>query len=88
MSTGLTLEEIGRIGQELYDREIKARVEPSLNGKYLVLDVVTGEYEIDDDDPEASDRLLARLPEAELYGVRIGYSAAYRIGWHPTAENP
>jgi len=80
MPATLSNEEIARLGLERYTRDIQARVETELSGQFRVLDVITGDYEIDEDDLTASDRLLARRPEAKTYGLRIGYSAAYRIG--------
>jgi hypothetical protein len=76
----LSTEEIARLGQERYDRDIRAKVEPLHRGEFLVVDVLTGEYEIAEDDLIASDRLLARIPQAILYGLCIGHPAAYRIG--------
>lgn len=80
MQTTMSIAEIAKVGQERYDRDIRTKIEPLHNGRFLVMDVTTGEYEIDDDDLTASDRLLDRSPQALLYGVRIGYPAAYRIG--------
>lgn len=73
-------DEIVRRGQELYDREIRARVEPEQNGRFLVVDVETGEYEIDDTAIDAIDRLQAKCPDAPVYIVRVGYPAAYKLG--------
>lgn len=67
-------------GQALYDAQIRAQVEEEHRGKFLILDVNTGDYEIDTEDIIASERLLARKPEAILFGVRVGYRAAYRLG--------
>jgi hypothetical protein len=75
-----TPEEIVRRGEEIYEREIRPRVEEGNKGKFLVIDIETGAYEMDEDDLAASDRLLARNPGAELYGLRIGYPAAYHLG--------
>jgi hypothetical protein len=47
---------------------------------FLVLDILSGQYEIADDDLIASDRLIAKKPDAILYRLRIGYPAAYRLG--------
>jgi len=80
MSTTLTNEEIARLGVERYERDIRSSVEPKYSGRFLVLDVLTGDYEIDNDDLAASDWLLERQPDASLYGIRIGYPAAYRMG--------
>ena len=72
------VEEIGRRGQALYDQRIRARVEPENNGKFLVLDVETGDYEIDERHMAATKRLRARRPTGILYGIRIGYRTCYQ----------
>lgn len=79
---GHTTEEIARRGREVYEREIRRAVEREHRGRFLVLDVESGDYEIADDDLDASERLLERRPDALLYGLRIGEGAAYRIGGH------
>ncbi len=71
--------QIGRRGQALYDQTLKAQVEEGSHGKFLILDVNTGDYEIDAEDLTASKRLLGRRPDAVLFGVRIGHRAAYRM---------
>ena len=74
-----TGQQIGQRGQALYDQQIRAQVEQDHRGKFLILDVNTGDYEIDAEDLTASERLLARRPDAALFGVRIGHRAAYRL---------
>jgi hypothetical protein len=76
----LSIEEISRRGEEIYERELRERVEPGNRGRFLVLDVQSGTYELGDDDLAATQRLLDRIPEAVPYGIRIGHPAAYRIG--------
>jgi hypothetical protein len=80
-------QEIGQRGQALYDQTIRAQVEAENRGKFLILDVNTGDYEIDAEDLNASERLLARRPDAVLFGVRIGYRAAYRLGGKKQANS-
>jgi hypothetical protein len=72
--------EVGRLGDEIYDREIRALVEPKYDGKFLVLDVLSGDYEIDDDDFEADRRSNAKHPEGVRYLIRVGYPAAFSFG--------
>ena len=79
---GYTTEEIARRGREVYEREVRREVEPEHRGRFLVLDVRSGDYEIADEDLDASERLLERRPDALLYGLRIGEGVAYRIGGH------
>jgi ABC-type branched-subunit amino acid transport system ATPase component len=71
--------EVSRIAREIYEREIKDKVEPEHRGKYLVLDILTGAYEIDEDDVVLSKRAAERFPEGVRYGMRIGYPASGRI---------
>ena len=77
----LTAEEIARRGEEIYARDLRARLETEENrGKFLIIDIATGAYEIDREDLAATERLLARHPHTMTYGLRIGYEAAYELG--------
>ncbi len=69
---GHTTEEVAQRGREIYARRIRREVEPEHEGRFLVVDVTTGDYEIADEDLEASERLLKRRPDALLYGQPIG----------------
>ena len=67
-----SLEEIGRRGQALYEQSIRPYVETDENiGKQIVIDIETGDYEIDDDGLAASRRLLAKHPGAALYELMV-----------------
>lgn len=74
-------EEIVQRGQEWYAQSIRPQVETEANiGKQIVIDIETGEYDVDEDGLAASKRLLAKRPDAALYGARIGYDAVYSLG--------
>lgn len=75
-----TANEIAQLGESIYSEKLRSQVEPDHKGEFLVLDITTGEYEIDASDVDALQRLRNRLPDAVIYGVRIGRRAAYRIG--------
>lgn len=79
---GYTTEEVARRGREIYARDVRRQVELEHEGRFVVVDITTGDYEVADDDLEASDRMLERNPDAILYGTRVGERAAYRIGAH------
>ena len=71
---------LGLRAQELYDR-LRADVEKPENiGKLIVMDVESGDYEIDHQGIESSRRLQSRHPEATLYALRIGYTAVEALG--------
>ena len=75
-----TAQEVELRGEALYAQHIRDKVHPQHQGKFLVIDIETGDYEIDADDLAAAKQLLANHPNAVIYGLRIGYPAAYRMG--------
>ena len=77
--SGRTAEELSRLGAETVDRLVRPLLRPEDDGKFVAVDVQSGEYEIDEDDYAAVSRLLARKPSAEVWLGRIGQSAAYRM---------
>jgi hypothetical protein len=72
-------EEVGRIGENIYQRDIRPHVMPQHKGEFLVLDIETGDYEVGTDDLPTEKRLRARRPNGVLYGMRIGYTSAYTL---------
>jgi hypothetical protein len=77
---GLTKEQVVQRGREIYEREIRAKVEPEHDGEFLVVDVTTGAYEVAVDGITAARRIRKRNPEALLCFLRVGHPTAYRIG--------
>lgn len=73
-------EEFARRGDEIYERDLRPVVEAGNEGKYIAIDLETGAYEIDADELAASDRLLARRPEAQIWLRQIGSRYARRFG--------
>lgn len=73
-------EEFARRGQEIYERDVRPRVDPSDEGKFAAIDIETGRYELDGDDYTATERLLRDNPEAQIWLVRVGYRTTYHIG--------
>ena len=78
-------DEFAHRGQELYERDIRSKVEAGNKGKFLAIDIGTGAYEVDSDDYTATEHLLARCPDAQIWLMRIGYPTAYRIGSRQSA---
>jgi hypothetical protein len=75
-----TLDELARLGEEIFDRQVRPVLRPEDDGKYVALDVETGDYEINEDDYTAVARLRARNATADVWLMRAGYRAACRIG--------
>jgi hypothetical protein len=73
-------DEIARRGRTLYDERIRHLVEPEQNGRFLALDIDSGEYETDDSSIGAVQRMRARFASPVLYLVRVGYPTAFKVG--------
>ena len=72
-------EETGRLGKEIYDRQIRPKLLPEDDGKFVVLDIGTGDYEVDSSDHAAAMKMQARRPGGELWVERVGQSTAYKL---------
>lgn len=73
-------DEFARRGNDLYEKNIRTQVEDGNEGKVIAIDVDSGQFEVAEDALAASDRLLARCPEAQTWFVRIGHPALHRFG--------
>lgn len=76
-------EEHARLGTAIYDQQVRPQVEAGNHGKIVAIDVATGAFEVADDTLMASERLLARHPDAQIWCVRIGHRGVHRFGLHP-----
>ena len=45
-------------------------------------------YELDEDEMAAGDRLLARIPQAQIWMVRVGSRYVHRFGGRERRETP
>jgi len=76
-------EEVARLGDEVFHRRIEPALRDEDDGKFVAIDVGTGEYEVDEDDYAAVMRLRGRRPSAEVWLGRVGQPAAYRMRRRP-----
>ena len=76
-------EEFAIRGDEIYERELHPILEKGNEGKFVAIDIETGAYEVDADELAASDRLLARVPNAQIWLRRIGSRYARHFGSYP-----
>ena len=49
------------------------------DGKFVAIDVETGDYEMDEDDYAAVTRLRSRKPEADIWLMRAGYPTTCKM---------
>ena len=82
MKTGprYSKEEFARRGDAIYEKEVHPQLKPADEGKFAAIDIESGMYEIDGDELKAGNRLRARMPEAQIWMVRVGHRSLIR--WH------
>ncbi len=71
--------EFARRGKQIFNRTGLWKVGSADDGKFVAIDIETEEYEIDADDYTATEKLLVRLPDAQIWLARVGHQAAYQI---------
>ncbi|CAN5471977.1 hypothetical protein BH11PLA2_BH11PLA2_46600 [soil metagenome] len=70
----------GAMAQEMYDTKVRPLLKASDKGRFVTLDIETGEFEIGDDDRDTVRRLWERLPDPQPFTFCVGYKAAVKIG--------
>ncbi len=78
MSTTL-IPDTARVGSEVFDTRIRPALRAEDDGKYVAIDVLSGDYELDEDDYTAVHRLRSRRPADQVWLERAGYPTAYQL---------
>jgi hypothetical protein len=81
-------DEIARQGDEIFLRDVQPRLNASDDGKFVAIDVETREYVVAEDELAACDQLRAKLPEAQIWLLRVGSSFLHRFGGRDSGSNP
>jgi hypothetical protein len=82
-------EEFARRGDDIYQSQVRQQIDEEIDrGKIVAIDIETGAFEIADDLLVASKQLVARLPDAQTWFVRIGHLAVDRFGARSLRTKP
>lgn len=73
-------EEISSRGRAIYEQNLRDKIEAGNLDKFVIIDIETGDYEIDTEDFAASDRAHQNHPNGVFYGMRIGRRSSGTIG--------
>ena len=84
--TRFSAEETARLGDDIYERQIRPLVEVGNRGKIVAIDVETGAYALEETALAASRRLQAQRPATEVWFVRVGHRARHKIGARSSRE--
>jgi hypothetical protein len=80
-------DEFAERGDKIYATAVLPRLKSSDNGKFAAIDLETGDYEMQHDELAACQKLRARLPQAQIWVVRIGSRYVHRFGGRNRALN-
>ncbi len=73
-------EEFSQRGDTIYENDVRPQLSTDDEGKFAAIDIETGAYEVDVDELAACDHLRARVPDAQIWMVRIGSRYVHRFG--------
>ena len=73
-------EEFARRGDAIYEKDILPNLSSEDDGKFVAIDIDSGSHEIDADELMACDKLDARIPDAQIWLVRVGSPYLHRFG--------
>ncbi len=74
--------DIAERGRALYAEKLRPLLEPKETGRYVVLNVETGEFEMGDDAVTPSEKMRQRFPGTLFYALRVGYPAMITRALH------
>ena len=81
MVTRRPAEEIARLGDRIYERDIRREVEDAHDGDFVAIDVESGSWVLAGSELDAAERLPERQPDAiNVWLLRVGYRAIASIG--------
>jgi hypothetical protein len=73
-------EEFARRGDAIFESNVCPQLKPEDDGKFVAIDIESDAYEIDAEELPACDRLRARMPQAQIWLVRVGSQYVHRFG--------
>ena len=83
----LSHDELARRGEALYRDRIAPHLSPSDERKYVLIDVESGDFEVDHDEMRAAERLRQRRPEAQVWFRRVGSRVVRHYGRRRTTRS-
>jgi len=73
-------EEFARRGDAIYEKDVRPKLKADDVGKFAAIDIESGEFALDADELRACNKLRRRIPDAQIWMVRVGYRYVHRFG--------
>jgi hypothetical protein len=71
--------ELGRIGERIYETQLKAELEPECDRQYIAIHVDTGDYAVAHTAGDAMRAINGKHPDSRWYVRRIGDEPEYGL---------
>ena len=75
----LSGKELCRLGQAIYDRDLKRKLEPAHDGEHVVIHVANGDYAVDPDEYRAYTAMREKYPKDVFFFARVGSDAGEEL---------
>lgn len=72
--------EFARRGDAIYEKHVRPQLTSDDEGKFAAIDIESKEFAIDADELKACRKLRKRVPDAQIWMVRVGYRYVHRFG--------
>ena len=79
-------DEVARLGNEIYERDIRSQVEPDHHGEYVVIDVDSGCWSLGTNLLQAREQLDLQRDDPDsrnVFGLRVGFDVLRHFGGRP-----
>jgi hypothetical protein len=81
-------EEFAHRGDAIYENTVRPQLKSDDDGKFVAIDIESGMFEMDEDELKAGDKLRARVPDAQIWIVRVGSRYVHRFGGRELRPTP
>ena len=81
-------DEFAQRGDAIYENDVRPQLKTDDDGKYAAIDIESRMYEVDGDELVACDKLRARVPEAQIWLIRVGSPYLHRFGGRERRQTP
>jgi len=75
-------EDFAKRGDAIFEKQIRPQLKDAEGDDFVAIDIETGAWEIDPSEMAASQRLRARVPEAQIWLRRVRSRYVRRFGGH------
>jgi hypothetical protein len=80
MNTQAELDEVAKRGHAIFDKKIAPTITPKDKGKFVAIDVDSGEFAMAGTSLLAFKRIHAKQPDCRAFLMRVGYRTATKFG--------